>query len=116
MKMILYNENDIKNLVDIFVEVVDPDRVILFGSYAYGVPNENSDLDFCLVINNRTLSIEDETVFATKIYSREKQLNISTSYDMLFGTDEDLISCSGNGGAAKDIIRKGVVLYERGIQ
>ena len=27
----------------------DPDKIILFGSYAEGNPNENSDLDFILI-------------------------------------------------------------------
>ena len=26
-----------------------PEKIILFGSYAYGNPNENSDLDICVV-------------------------------------------------------------------
>jgi predicted nucleotidyltransferase len=28
-----------------------PEKIILFGSYAYGTPNENSDLDICVVKN-----------------------------------------------------------------
>ena len=26
-----------------------PEKIILFGSYAYGTPNEDSDLDICVV-------------------------------------------------------------------
>ena len=29
-----------------------PDKIILFGSYAYGTPNENSDIDLFLIKNN----------------------------------------------------------------
>ena len=28
-----------------------PEKIILFGSYAYGTPNEDSDLDICVVKN-----------------------------------------------------------------
>jgi predicted nucleotidyltransferase len=28
---------------------LDPDKIILFGSYAYGTPNEDSDIDLFLV-------------------------------------------------------------------
>ena len=28
---------------------LDPDKIILFGSYAYGTPNEDSDIDLCIV-------------------------------------------------------------------
>ncbi len=31
---------------------LDPDRVILFGSYAYGTPNEDSDIDLYVVTND----------------------------------------------------------------
>ncbi len=30
---------------------LNPEKIILFGSYAYGVPNEDSDLDICVVKN-----------------------------------------------------------------
>ena len=29
-----------------------PNKIILFGSYAYGTPNENSDIDLFLIKNN----------------------------------------------------------------
>jgi len=29
-----------------------PDKIILFGSYAYGTPNENSDIDLYVVTND----------------------------------------------------------------
>ena len=29
-----------------------PNKIILFGSYAYGIPNENSDLDILVIMNN----------------------------------------------------------------
>ena len=30
---------------------INPDRVILFGSYAYGVPHRDSDIDLIVVLN-----------------------------------------------------------------
>src|SRR6266571_1486461 len=32
-------------------EEFHPDRIILFGSYAYGTPNEDSDVDLLVVMN-----------------------------------------------------------------
>ena len=43
---------DIEKLKDEIVErlkPLDPDKVILFGSYAYGTPNEDSDIDLFLL-------------------------------------------------------------------
>lgn len=28
---------------------MNPEKIILFGSYAYGVPDENSDIDICII-------------------------------------------------------------------
>jgi len=46
---------DIEKLKDEIVErlkPLDPDKVILFGSYAYGTPNEDSDIDLYVVTND----------------------------------------------------------------
>ena len=43
---------DIEKLKDEIVErlkPLDPDKVILFGSYAYGTPTEDSDIDLYVV-------------------------------------------------------------------
>ena len=40
----------IQAIVSKIVETAKPQKVILFGSYAYGTPNKDSDLDI-LVIN-----------------------------------------------------------------
>ena len=40
---------DIEKLKPLIVErlkPLNPDKIILFGSYAYGTPNEDSDIDF----------------------------------------------------------------------
>ncbi len=31
------------------IKPLNPEKIILFGSYAYGNPSENSDLDICVV-------------------------------------------------------------------
>ncbi|MEA2099440.1 MAG: nucleotidyltransferase domain-containing protein [Campylobacterota bacterium] len=43
---------DIEKVKDEIIErlkPLDPDKVILFGSYAYGTPNEDSDIDLYVV-------------------------------------------------------------------
>ena len=36
----MYSNDEIMQFVNLVAEVVDPDRIILFGSYAYGNPSE----------------------------------------------------------------------------
>ena len=40
----------IKEITSILVEKYQPDNIILFGSYAYGTPTDDSDVDL-LIIN-----------------------------------------------------------------
>ena len=39
-------QEEINALKDCFVKALDPLRVYLFGSYAYGTPDQDSDFDF----------------------------------------------------------------------
>lgn len=40
---------DIEKVVSLIVANINPDKIILFGSYAYGEPNEDSDLDLLII-------------------------------------------------------------------
>ncbi|MCK4232863.1 nucleotidyltransferase domain-containing protein [candidate division WOR-3 bacterium] len=46
----MIEEKDIKRVVETIVKVANPQKVILFGSYASGTPDEDSDLDFLVII------------------------------------------------------------------
>ena len=37
-----------QQIVDALI-TLDPEKIILFGSYAYGTPTEDSDLDICVI-------------------------------------------------------------------
>ena len=51
----MYSNDEINQLVYLIVEIADPDKIILFGSYAYGNPNEKSDLDLLVIRNDQEL-------------------------------------------------------------
>lgn len=48
----MITEAQIQAIVQRIVEGYAPDRIILFGSYAYGTPTEDSDLDLLVVKGN----------------------------------------------------------------
>lgn len=47
--MQMITQDQINDIVDIIVKNVGPEKVILFGSYAYGEPREDSDLDILVI-------------------------------------------------------------------
>ena len=50
----MISEAQIQAVVARIVEGYQPDRIILFGSYAYGTPTDDSDLDLLIVKTNET--------------------------------------------------------------
>ena len=39
---------------------LNPIKIILFGSYAYGKPTQNSDLDICIIKENVKSKIQEK--------------------------------------------------------
>lgn len=44
-------EESLKEAVKCIINEFNPDRIILFGSYAYGQPTKDSDIDLLIVMN-----------------------------------------------------------------
>ena len=110
----MYSDNEIMQFVNLVVEVVDPDRIILFGSYAYGVPTDNSDIDLLVIKNGKDFTISDETVYAVEIHRARRRRKIKPRYDVFFGTDSQVNEIALNGGSYKDALEKGRIIYHRG--
>ena len=109
----MYSNEEIKLFVALVAEATDPDRIILFGSYAYGIPNDESDLDLLVIKNGRDFTFDDEAELAAAIYFKRKQRKIHTRYDVLFRTDRQVLHSVDDNGVLVDALRKGRVVYER---
>jgi len=51
--------NEIENLIKKIVSIYQIKEIYLFGSYAYGTPNENSDIDICIITEDNNIWIRD---------------------------------------------------------
>jgi predicted nucleotidyltransferase len=69
---------------------LNPDKIILFGSYAYGTPNENSDIDLFLIKNN--LSSQNIREYELKAHLSVMDLirKYHIGFDILADTMENL--------------------------
>jgi predicted nucleotidyltransferase len=71
---------DIQNYANKIAERFHPEKIILFGSYAYGKPTEDSDVDLMVIMNYTgksyekatEISIEVEPSFAMDLLVRRK--------------------------------------------
>jgi predicted nucleotidyltransferase len=66
------NENLVKTIVE-RLKPLNPLKIILFGSYGYGTPNADSDLDICVVKKEIKSKYQEQK----KIRVRLKDLSIS---------------------------------------
>ena len=72
----MLNATTIDKISKTIRQVIDPERIILFGSYAYGKPKENSDLDL-LVLKNGMQNRRQELVNLKKqLISKDYSLDI----------------------------------------
>lgn len=96
----------IQTVVDFIAQTFDPEKIILFGSYAYGNPKPWSDVDLLVVLDTEN--------------PKQAQMDINLSFidpiglDILVRTPQELARRIPLGdNFLKDVVTKGKVLYER---
>lgn len=77
---------EIQHVTDLIVEAIQPEQILLFGSYANGTAKENSDLDLLVIVKNSDLpkrkrSIELYNLLGRK-YSFPKDILIRTQSEV----------------------------------
>lgn len=89
---------------------VDCEKIYLFGSYAYGTPNKDSDYDFYVVIPDNTI----KPLEAMKQISRElAKTDITTPVDILASSASNFKERSIQPTLERMIVREGIILYEQ---
>lgn len=83
-----------------------PEKIILFGSYAYGQPNEDSDVDLLVILPFEELPVQ-------KAISIRQQVKSPFPLDLMARTPEQIQQRLEMGDFfIHDIIQRGRVLYE----
>jgi predicted nucleotidyltransferase len=90
------------------VEAEQPEKIILFGSYASGTATESSDIDL-LVISRSTLPRAEREVRLTR-----QLFGSGVPYDLLVLTPEEMEQrLRRNGPFIREILSTGLVVYQR---
>lgn len=96
----------IQELISRIVEKFQPKRIILFGSYAYGTPRPESDVDLLIVME-------------THMRETQQALEIRQHVNPLFGVDIIVYKPSRleerlklGDSFLQEITEKGLVMYE----
>lgn len=83
-----------------------PQKIILFGSYAYGKPTKNSDVDLLIILNTKRRNIHQAFKISRSI-SHPFPLDI-----LVIKPKEVLKRLKGGDLVLREMIDKGKTLYE----
>ena len=104
-----------KTIIDQIVQRIknhlDPDKVILFGSYAYGQPSFNSDIDILIIKDLDKSEVKNYRILAKK-YVRDIVLNNDIDIDIIVDSWPRIRERIKMGDLfLKEITEKGKVIY-----
>jgi predicted nucleotidyltransferase len=104
----MINQEKISNIVNKIATGYNPEKIILFGSYAIGNPDENSDLDL-LIIKDSDLPRPQRTVEIRKML-----YGSMVPIDLLVYTNKEIEESKNKTyGFIHEILKTGKTLYEQ---
>lgn len=106
----MQKQDEIKAITKVIIDSVDCEKIYLFGSFAYGEPNQDSDLDFYVVIPD---DADRPIEVIRKIRRNLGGIERATSIDILATRASRFRDLSTMPTMERKIVREGVMLYER---
>ena len=101
----------IKNEIVERLKPLDPDKIIVFGSYAYGTPNEESDIDLFLLKDDLDLNKSRDYEVRAHILLKDLIKRYKIGFDVL-SAPTAFIKKREDYFYKVDILQKGKVIYE----
>ena len=100
-------ETEINLIKDKLIHKLSPLKIYLFGSFADGSANADSDFDFYIVMKDGTDNLMDLTAEAYKAIREVR----SRAVDIIIGTEGRFESRKNRMGIENEVANKGVLLY-----
>ncbi len=102
-------KTDLSMICNIIDKTVEPEKIYLFGSYAYGTPTKDSDFDLCVIIPDNSMRQTD----AVKLIRRALFPVQTTPLDVIVYHADAFRQRAEGASLERKIKREGVLLYER---
>jgi predicted nucleotidyltransferase len=104
----MVSKKSIKKVAKEIVAHFHPEKVILFGSHAYGTPTEDSDVDFLVIMDTRERNLAQ----ALKI---SRAISHPFPMDLIVLKPQDVQTrLAGGDLVLREILSKGELLFEAG--
>ncbi len=101
-------QDEIKKIIKMITEKYRPEKIILFGSYAYGIPDEDSDVDLLIVKETNELPFYRR--FKVRKLCQDPQRHIPFQ-PLVISPQELATRLRMNDPFFKEILEKGEVCY-----
>jgi predicted nucleotidyltransferase len=102
----MIDEKSILELRDRIASEFQPQRIIVFGSHAYGIPAENSDLDLLIIMRHVGSGLRKAVEILNRVRPR-------IPVDLVVRTPEEIQErIQANDFFLTEILHHGRVLYE----
>ena len=99
----------VRKVVKQLAKEYQPERIILFGSYAWGTPAPDSDVDILIVKDTKERPIDRRVAVRNTIAS----IRAKIPFDFIVVTPEELSrSMSNRNSVYLDIVNCGIVMYD----
>lgn len=99
-----------KEVTDKIVQALKPEKIFLFGSYAYGNPGKDSDIDLLIIMKSSERPTKRRIRVSRLFWDR------SVPMDFVVKTPSEIVERMSTGDFfIKKILTKGKVLYDKKI-
>ena len=106
----MVNIEDLKPQIIEALKPLKPKKIILFGSYAYGRPTKESDIDLLIVKNERLQNVREIKIKA-RLLLKDLIKRYHIGFDILV-IPEEILYRREDYFYKVDILQNGKVLYE----
>ena len=107
--MDIQTSHEVENIKQLILNTVEADAIYLFGSYAYGIPTEESDFDIYIVIPDGGIRpIEAMQIIGNAIYKEQKR-----PIDILVRRASDFHQRKLLPTLERTVVRDGMLLHEK---
>jgi predicted nucleotidyltransferase len=101
------NTHELNTIVSRLVETLHPEQIILFGSYAYGYPNQDSDFDLLVIVSE-----SDQPRYRRSRVAYSALRGISFPTDVIVMTREEVKKkLTVHSSLVRQVLDQGQVLY-----
>ncbi len=101
----------LQKAIELIVKKIKPEKIILFGSYAHGNPNHDSDVDLFVIMRTRKKDSKRNLAISLLLIPREFPVDIIVKTPK--EVEQAIKGGVNNAFFIREILKTGKVLYER---